>query len=179
MSITVATSLRDLAFIVGDALDRAGIEAVLSGGGAATVYAPDAYQSVDLDFIIGYYTQLSGVPATPLTDLGFELRGHAYAHPLVPFLIEFPPGPVMVGGEDADWHTLVENGRKLNILTPTDCVRDRLAWFLFNDDYAGLDQALMVARRHPIDLQVVEAWCSREGVSEKYRRFQKRLDNPK
>ncbi len=32
--------LRDVAFIVGDALYKSGISAVLSGGGAATVYAP-------------------------------------------------------------------------------------------------------------------------------------------
>lgn len=50
--ITATSSLVDVAFAVGTALERAGITAVLTGGSAATFYAPDAYQSSDLDFLI-------------------------------------------------------------------------------------------------------------------------------
>lgn len=38
------SSLRDVAFEVCTALDRVGVTAVLSGGGAATLYAPHAIQ---------------------------------------------------------------------------------------------------------------------------------------
>lgn len=50
--ITTSSSLTDVAFAVCTALHRAGYTSVLTGGSAATFYAPTAYQSKDLDFVI-------------------------------------------------------------------------------------------------------------------------------
>ena len=50
------TTLRDVAFEVGTALDAAGVHAVLCGGSAATFYAPNVYQSEDLDFVLAFAT---------------------------------------------------------------------------------------------------------------------------
>jgi hypothetical protein len=47
-----SATLTDVAFAVCSALDRIGERAVLCGGSAATYYAPDAYQSRDLDFVL-------------------------------------------------------------------------------------------------------------------------------
>ena len=52
MNITRESSLREVAFAVCTALHERGIEVVLTGGSAATVYAPHAYQSRDIDFVI-------------------------------------------------------------------------------------------------------------------------------
>lgn len=65
----------------------------------------------------------------------------------------------------------------LHILEPTDCVRDRLAWFLFGNDYSALEQALAVAARHPIDFDLVERWCQVEGAGAKYEMFRRRAEN--
>ena len=54
MSIRSTTSLRELAFIVCTALDRKGATAVLTGGGAATIYSAEAYKSRDLDFVLSF-----------------------------------------------------------------------------------------------------------------------------
>jgi hypothetical protein len=48
------SSLVDVAFAVCTALDRDGITAVLTGGSAATFYAPEAYQSEDADFVLSF-----------------------------------------------------------------------------------------------------------------------------
>lgn len=50
--ITASSTIVDVAFAVCTALERAKIIAVLTGGSAATYYAPEAYQSRDLDFVI-------------------------------------------------------------------------------------------------------------------------------
>ena len=73
------------------------------------------------------------------------------------------------------WDTLVAGRRLPHVLTPTDCVRDRLAWFLFNSDYSCLEQALAVARICTIDMSVVERWCAAEGEESKFEIFRHRL----
>ena len=79
MTITASTSLRDVAFIVCTALDRSGVTAVLTGGSAATVYAPDAYQSQDLDFVVELRAE-GADPVKALTGLGYHLKGDQYIH---------------------------------------------------------------------------------------------------
>lgn len=176
MTINSDTTLRELAFIVCTALNRNGTTAVLSGGGAATIYAPEAYQSRDLDFVLSYWSSFGGESDRPLRDLGFEARGGTYRHQDTIFTVEFPAGPLAVGDELIDsWATLTDQDYLLHIITPTDSVRDRLAWFLFNNDYAGLDQALSVARSQPVDLDRIEEWCKREGREDKFAVFSHRL----
>lgn len=175
MKIETEPTFRELAFLVCTALDRHGVTAVLSGGGAATIYAPEAYQSRDLDFILGFWSNLGGASAKPLLELGFTEKRGSYHHPLTPFTVEFPPGPLAIGNEILrDWETLRERDLLLHILSPTDCVRDRLAWFLFGNDYSALEQALAVAFRHQIDMEKIEAWCLAEGEPRKFAIFQSR-----
>ena len=45
------TSLEELAAIVSEALESAGITATLSGGAAVSIYSDNKYESEDLDFV--------------------------------------------------------------------------------------------------------------------------------
>lgn len=176
MTIGPQTTLRDLAFIVCTALESAGTTVVLSGGGAATIYAPEVYQSRDLDFILSYWSSFGRASAAPLLDLGFREQGGTYYHDLTPYTVEFPQGPLAVGNEViVQWDTLREGDYLLHILSPTDCVRDRLAWFLFDNDYSALEQALGVAASHPIDIDKIRAWCDSERQPQKFEIFHHRL----
>ncbi len=49
--IMAATTLQELAVIVSEALEQAGILATLSGGAAVSIYTDNQYQSYDLDFV--------------------------------------------------------------------------------------------------------------------------------
>lgn len=49
--ITRSTSLQELAAIISQTLERAGIIATLSGGSAVSIYSDNRYQSHDLDFV--------------------------------------------------------------------------------------------------------------------------------
>jgi hypothetical protein len=70
MTLGPAASLSDVGFAVCTALDRVGERAVLCGGSAATYYAPEAYQSRDLDFVLRFGARAKIVDEA-LRPLGF------------------------------------------------------------------------------------------------------------
>lgn len=164
MSITQATSLAEIAALVSQALQRAGIDAVLGGGGAVTQYSDNEYMSTDLDFI----TTERNTRITPiLAELGFEPRGREYAHPESRFFVEFPPGPLSFGDRYVDNNeaTILETQYgPIRIITPTQCVMDRLAWFVHGNDKQARDQAVMVAKRQDIDWETMFEWAESEGI---------------
>ncbi len=57
------------------------------------------------------------------------------------------------------------------LLTPTDCVKDRLAAFFHWNDPQSLEQAFMVAQSQDIDMKEVKRWSLKEGHSDKYKVF--------
>lgn len=178
MPITHASSLREVAFAVCTALDEVGVTAVLTGGSAATLYAPEAIQSFDLDFVLTAYTKEKG-PAQALERLGFHREGHDYRHPSSRFQLEFPPGPLAVGDERLDsWSTLREASGVLHVLHATDSCRDRLAAFYHFRDRSALDQACAVfdAARDSADLTRIRAWSVREGKVEEFEEFRRRVE---
>lgn len=171
--IAAGATLADVAFHVCTALHRHGITAVLTGGSAATFYAPDAYQSRDLDFVITAW-----VPDGELALIaaGFRRERDCYVHPASPYPVEFPRGPLAVADDlITAWNTVHREQELVHVLTPTDCVRDRLAAFLFWNDWSGLEQALAVAgARTDVDHATVEEWCRRTGHAAKWEVFEDR-----
>lgn len=166
----------EFASVVCDALDRSGIEVVLSGGAVVSIYSENEYESYDLDFI---RTGLARNFDPVMEGLGFEKSGRHWKHPESEFWVEFPPGPVQVGDlvvtEFAERRTPVG---KLRILTPTDCVMDRLAGFYHWNDDQCLEQALAVATRHSVDLERVRRWSDDESSTPRFEQFLARLSAP-
>jgi hypothetical protein len=182
--IDETSSLEDVCFEVGTSLDRFQIEGVLTGGSAATVYAPKAYNSMDADFVLENFPGRKKLEAA-LADVGFLPTAAAgmFAHPRTRFTIDFPSGPLAVGGDYIRKTAVLERGNmRLRILTPADCVRDRLAHFYHWNDYTALSAAVAVARSHraAIDLELLRLWTERESDAPedfraKYREFIYRL----
>ena len=173
MTISAESSLVDVAFIVCSALDRVGVTAVLTGGGAATFYAPEAIQSFDLDFILEVYSD-EGSPGRVLEDLGYRREGQDYRHAANRFQLEFPKGPLAIGDERITaWETRRRGELLLHVISPTDSCRDRLAAFYFFKDRSALEQARHVARSmgEKIDLDLIRTWSEREGRSEELGTF--------
>jgi hypothetical protein len=145
---------------------QAGIGSVLAGGAVVAIYTEGLYRSGDVDLL------LEGFPAKAvadvLTPLGFHQRRRYWAHPKRPHLyVEFPPGPVSLGEEfPVTPAELEKDGRMLKLLSPTDCVKDRLAAWIYWKSRATLDQAALVAtrQRNAIDFDQVSDWCRREGA---------------
>ena len=178
MTLSADATLREVAFVVCTALDDAGIVAVLTGGGAATVHAPGAIQSYDLDFVLTLYPG-DGDGESVLRGLGYRREGHDYIHTESKYALEFPPGPLAIGDELIEtWSTLRERDRLLHLLSPTDSCRDRLAAFYHFADRSALEQALEIqrAQRDDVDLDRIRRWSHSEGHGARFREFFDRID---
>jgi hypothetical protein len=169
------TTLRDVAFEVGTALDGAGVHAVLCGGSAATFYAPDVYQSEDLDFVLAFATD-GALVKRALGALGYTFRDTMFVHPESHFTVEFPKGPLAIGSEAADEFDTVRDGKRvLNVVTATNVVRDRLNKFAVWDDFSALRAAVGVALAAEVDLKRVRAFMRHEGEGVFKERFDEAL----
>lgn len=165
--------LGELAACVCSHLEQSGIQVVLSGGACVSLYASDRYLSMDLDFIDRTNTTRQRLKLT-LGELGFVEKNRYFIHPETDFFLEFPSGPLAVGGEPVREVAELElpTGR-LRLLSPTDCVKDRLAAFYHWNDRQCLQQAIWVARARAIDWGEVERWSEREGELVKFRIFRR------
>lgn len=165
--ITSKTSMQEIAVLVSEALEAAGVPAVLGGGGAVSQYSDNEYMTTDLDFIT---IERNKVIAPIVAKLGFTPKGKDFRHPRSRYFLEFPPGPLSFGDryiDSSETTTLNTTYGMLRIITPTQCVLDRLAWFVHGKDLQARDQALMVARRQNIDWDDVYAWADKEGIGDK------------
>lgn len=161
---------------VGGHLSQNGIDSILVGGAVASIYSEGAYQSGDLDFVIQslHSNHLTKIMA----QIGFiEKAPGEYIHPQCKHLfIEFVKPPLAIGDDyKITPEEQVIEGKTIKILSPTDCVRDRLAAYIFWNAREGLDQALLVAKNHPIDLKKVESWCRHEGGLKQFKEFKNKL----
>jgi hypothetical protein len=166
MSISAKTTAVELAAIVSQALEKAGIIATLSGGGAVSVYSDNQYKSKDLDFVTAERRDRLTVVLRPL---GFELAKDQrhFTHPETKFFVEFPAAPLEFGGRVVphdDIPRLDTPWGPLRVITPTLCVMDRLAAYWHWNDRQAWDQALMVASRQNVDYEDLVQYAKAEGA---------------
>ena len=173
--VTEKTSLLELAAIVSEALDAAGITAVLSGGGAVSTYTENQYESVDLDFVTSAGLEEIGNALDPLGFARGELgRARYFEHHECSWYVEFPPAPLAVGSKqirDGEWAQLDTPYGVIQIITPSQSVMDRLSAYFWWNDQQSFDQAVMVASHQDIDWDEIEGWAGDEGEQEKFERF--------
>ncbi|MCK4904666.1 hypothetical protein KAS42_00255 [bacterium] len=168
-------SLVELAFYVSDHLHKNGIEAVLTGGACVSIYSNNAYLSYDLDFVIQRYKNKVNARDV-LAEIGFFEKSQSFYHKETDYFIEFVPGPLAVGSEPVkDISELKRRAWKLKLLSPTECVKDRLAAFYHWNDMQSLEQALLVAKKHKIDLGEIGRWSKNEMMESKFAEFKKLL----
>jgi len=169
-------SMEELAAYVCSALEKDGIETVLSGGSCVEIYSQGKYTSDDIDLIDrfnGGHTQIKNV----MLKLGFKEHNRYFVHEDTPLFIEFPRGPLGVGDEPVNEIALKEEDTGiLKLLTPTDCIKDRLAAYLHWDDLQSLEQAVWVAEQNEFDMESVRTWAVNENEIEKFEVFRGRLE---
>ena len=169
-------SPEELAAYVCETLADGGIRVTLTGGACVAIWSGGAYESRDLDFVEEGLVSRREIRSL-LRGKGFREKDRYFTHPDTPSLIEFPSGPLAVGDEPvkevAERH--LSTGR-LRLLTPTDCVKDRLAaWFHWNDRQA-LEQAVLVARAQPVDASGLRRWAEAEGETGAFEVFRRHLE---
>jgi hypothetical protein len=168
-------SVKELAALVSTGLARGGVDAVMSGGSCVTVYSAGRYVSRDLDFVLVSSSPRKVVDRA-LSAVGFRPRGRIYEHRDTDMSVDVMPPPLSVGGEPVrEVRSMKVGTRRLRLLSPTDCVKDRLAAFIHWDDRQALAQALMVCRARKVDVAEVRRWARAEGAVDKFRQFEREL----
>jgi hypothetical protein len=172
--LDASSSIEEIAGTVSTALTAAGITAVLSGGAAVQIYSSGLYVSRDLDFVS---PSSHGEIETVLGSLGFVRKsGRHYVHAICPYTLEFPPWPLAVGRQVIrEWATHPVGSLQIQILTPTQCVMDRLAAFYHWRDRQALDQAVAVTSAQAVDLDEIRRWSAAEGQESAYHEFMSEL----
>jgi hypothetical protein len=175
MKITAETSLETIAVEVGAALARRGISAVLTGGACAGIYSGGLYSSQDVDFVLEGRVDLDLLDGV-MASLGFARSANRYVHPESPFWVEFPRGPLGVGGDlEVQPVPLGSSERTTLALSPTDSCRDRLAAFFHWSDRQSLAVAVEIAHRNEVDLARVRRWSTAEGHVARFEEFEQEL----
>lgn len=63
----------------------------------------------------------------------------------------------------------------LRIISPTECVKDRLAAFYFWNDLQCLEQAVLVAKHNTINFKEIKRWSVKEREKDKFEFFINKL----
>ena len=167
-------SVGELAAHVSSHLKRHGIDVVLSGGACVSIYSSGRYVSQDLDFIETRFATRKQI-RNAMSLIGFTPENRYFKHPETTLLVEFPSGPLDVGKEPvSSISEIVFSTGVLRILSPTDCVKDRLAAFYHWDDMQSLEQAVLVTHANDVDLKEVARWSKAEGMSDAFARISSR-----
>ncbi|MEZ7979265.1 MAG: hypothetical protein QMC74_06180 [Myxococcota bacterium] len=83
-----------------------------------SIYSDNEYESYDLDFVP---TGLARRVERVMESLGFEKQQRHWVHPKNAFWVEFPGGPVAIGGEVIrDFAERRSDAGLLRILHPTE-----------------------------------------------------------
>ncbi|HAG92323.1 MAG TPA: hypothetical protein DCL41_10640, partial [Bdellovibrionales bacterium] len=138
----IGMSLQEFAIALARTLEKKGIGVILTGGAVVAIYSEGKYVSKDVDFIS---SEDHEVIKAAMIELGFESRGKDFFHPESPFSVEFPGYALMIGMEPMKpAGKLKEEGFALKLLSPTQCVMDRLSAYYHWKDPQSLEQAILV-----------------------------------
>jgi len=169
----------ELAGFVSAEFQKNGINIVLSGGSCVSVYSKEKYVSMDLDFVNVAFTKRDRIRKV-MESLGFHEEHRYFRHPDADLFVEFPPGPLGVGEEPVKQIVELQTGTGiLRIISPTDCVKDRLAWYYHDGDTECLRQANLVANHCAIDLKEIGRWSKVEGKGREFEHIKGQLQRKK
>lgn len=157
-------TLEDTAAFICTKLKENGIDVVLSGGSCMEIYTHKNFSSYDIDFIANPSYTTKRISEVMVT-LGFKkVDGRYYKYDNNPNYIEFPTGPVSLGNELPkkfdELKTLVGT---LVLLTPTDCIKDRLCAFVYHGGKECFHQAMAVAHLNAINISNLKRWAKNES----------------
>jgi len=169
-------SIKDLGIYISDYLRKNGIETVLSGGACVTIYTNNKYLSYDLDFVLPVYVNRKEIRGV-LEKIEFYEDGRYFKHKDTQYFIDFLSPPLSVGEEPVKVISSIRKGNMvLKLLSPTDCVKDRLAAYYHWNDKPSLDQAILVCKDNKVDLKEIERWSINEDMSINFKMLKKMLE---
>lgn len=169
----------EVAAFVQSHLRKHKIHVTLSGGAAVAIYTVNRYVSADVDLVEDTYVDRKNIRIA-MEEIGFREKNRHFIHPDTQHIVEFPSGPLSVGGEPVKHIEEIkyETGI-LRVISPTDCAKDRLAAYYFWGDQQSLTQAVLVATYNRISVSEIKRWSQAEGKVEEFMMFLKRYKDEK
>lgn len=168
MKPVVEMSQAELAAFVQTHLQKRGIKLVLTGGAVVAIYSHDRYVSLDID-LVNIYSAKRGEIHAAMDELSFTQQGRHYRHSDSQYIVDFIPGPLTIGAEPvAETEQMQFETGQLILLTPTDCVKDRLSAYYHWQDRQCLSQAILITKTRQIDLNEIERWSKAEGKLDEF-----------
>ena len=165
----------ELCAFVQSILSGRGISVVLSGGACVSFYSSNKYVSHDLD-LVNVYAVKRRVIHEAMNEMGFSEQGRHYKHPETQYLVEFLPGPLSIGSEPVKQVDEIRLSTGiLRIISPTDCVKDRLAAYYHWGDRQCLEQAILVAKERKVDIEEIRRWSDAEGKHVEFEKISAKL----
>lgn len=166
-SIKQMTQLEVGAFVCSH-LNELGIDVVLSGGASVSLYSKNKYISKDID-LVDVYSISRRKLISAMKEIGFVEQNRYFKHPESSYIVEFPPGPLTVGDEIVSKTNNIKFSTGiLKVISPTDCVKDRLAAYYHWGDRQSLAQAVLVAKENKIDSEKIRRWSQKEGKQKEF-----------
>jgi hypothetical protein len=161
----------EVATYVQSHLRKKGITVILSGGATVSIYTSNKYVSADIDLVNSNFTDRKKIK-TAMEEIGFHEESRYFVHPDTRHLIEFPPGPLSVGEEPVrNIKEIKFTTGTLRVISPTDCVKDRLASYYFWKDQQALTQAILVAKYNRINNNEIKRWSQAVGNTKEFEIF--------
>ncbi len=171
-------SQAELAAYIQGVFRTEGLDIVLTGGAVVALYSKGKYVSLDLDFVERSFASSRKIKAA-MAGLGFKQKGRHFVHADSKYFVEFVAPPLSIGNEPVEKLAAITlKTGTLRTLTPTDCVKDRLAAFYYWNDKQSLEQALLISRSQKIKMREVQRWSRAEKMLDKYRQFEVALKRP-
>jgi len=163
--------ISQVAAIISGCMDEEGYDPVLTGRSCAAIYAGSSIHPKTLDFVARDFT-IEEVAKT-MAGVGFLDSGHrTFSNKYCPYEVLLMPYPVRVGDDVVSDAKVMRTAKgSLKLLTPTDCVRQRLSMFYRWNDRDALDDALKVASKHEIDMELLRRWSDWEWANDHYEEF--------
>lgn len=168
--------LKEAAAAVHASLVGGGHEPILGGQACAAIYGGQTIKSRTLEFAIREFS-VTKVNAL-MGALGFlPKEARTYTNVSCPFEVVLVAAPLTVGDDAIDGSRMIKTSSgPLRMLTPTDCVRQRLSMFYRWGDRSALAEAVQVAKRQAIDMDLVCRWSEWEWATDRYQEFLRALE---
>lgn len=164
-AINAETPVEQVAALVSQALEAAGITATLSGGAAVTVYSANEYGSRDLDFVTSEaLAAISAADSSRWVSIAVATtRGSSITRKVVRGVSTRPPSLWRNGVGPSGSAGAANRPWAATHCHPHAHHHGPLAYVHWKDGQSW-DQAVIVAKRQHVNWPELEAWAQKEGV---------------
>ncbi|MFA4874183.1 MAG: hypothetical protein WC956_05015 [bacterium] len=164
-------SLRQIAARLSAYLTKCGYGPALIGKACAALHVGTSIKPKSLDLVLREY-QVNELKAA-MSRIGFRnTEMNTFESNRCPLAVVISPPPISVGDDIVDSLQIIKTrDGDIRTLDPTDCVRQLLSMYYRWGDRDAMEDAIAVASKHAIDLDLVRRWSEWEWCTDRFEEF--------